>query len=108
MGGFVVVFLMCILCSRLQLPLKIDIIKHPNETDGKSTAVHAKLLAPEDVTIYTYPCIPDYEDMRNEVRSVWNMHVGLLVSPPHLAAAYKVWSREENCQGFTPQLEDGL
>ncbi|CAJ1049360.1 LOW QUALITY PROTEIN: DTW domain-containing protein 1 [Xyrichtys novacula] len=45
----------------LKLPVKIDIIKHPNESDGKSTAIHAKILAPSDVTIYTYPCIPDYE-----------------------------------------------
>lgn len=44
-----------------QLPLKIDIIKHPKESDGKSTAIHAKILASRDVTIYTYPCIPDYE-----------------------------------------------
>ncbi|XP_048188768.1 tRNA-uridine aminocarboxypropyltransferase 1 [Perognathus longimembris pacificus] len=46
----------------VKLPLKIDIIKHPNETDGKSTAIHAKLLAPEFVNIYPYPCIPEYED----------------------------------------------
>ncbi|XP_077569705.1 tRNA-uridine aminocarboxypropyltransferase 1 [Stigmatopora nigra] len=45
----------------VKLPLKIDIIKHPNETDGKSTAVHAKILAPDDITIYTYPCIPEYD-----------------------------------------------
>uniref|UniRef100_A0A3Q3G170 tRNA-uridine aminocarboxypropyltransferase 1 n=1 Tax=Kryptolebias marmoratus TaxID=37003 RepID=A0A3Q3G170_KRYMA len=45
----------------IQLPVKIDIIKHPNETDGKSTAVHAKILAPNDVTIYTYPCIPEFD-----------------------------------------------
>ncbi|XP_062280853.1 tRNA-uridine aminocarboxypropyltransferase 1 [Scomber scombrus] len=45
----------------IKLPVKIDIIKHPNETDGKSTAIHAKILAPNDVTIYTYPCIPEYE-----------------------------------------------
>ncbi|KAM8894751.1 tRNA-uridine aminocarboxypropyltransferase 1 [Spinachia spinachia] len=45
----------------IKLPVKIDIIKHPNETDGKSTAVHAKILAPGDVTIHTYPCVPDYE-----------------------------------------------
>lgn len=50
----------CVLCCA-QLPIKIDIIKHPNETDGKSTAIHAKILAPNDVTIYTYPCIPDFE-----------------------------------------------
>lgn len=52
---------------KVKLPLKIDIIKHPNETDGKSTAVHAKLIAPDDVSIYTYPCIPEYEDKRHEV-----------------------------------------
>ncbi|XP_076027362.1 tRNA-uridine aminocarboxypropyltransferase 1 [Genypterus blacodes] len=45
----------------IKLPVKIDIIKHPNETDGKSTAIHARILAPGDVTIYTYPCIPEYE-----------------------------------------------
>ncbi|XP_042267698.1 tRNA-uridine aminocarboxypropyltransferase 1 [Thunnus maccoyii] len=45
----------------IKLPIKIDIIKHPNETDGKSTAIHAKILAPSDVTIYTYPCIPEFE-----------------------------------------------
>lgn len=51
----------------VQLPLKIDIIKHPNETDGKSTAAHAKLLAPDSVSIYTYPCIPEYEGLDHEV-----------------------------------------
>ncbi|KAM4677287.1 tRNA-uridine aminocarboxypropyltransferase 1 isoform 1-T2 [Discoglossus pictus] len=51
----------------VKLPVKIDIIKHPNETDGKSTAAHAKLLAQEDVTVYTYPCIPEYEDNKHEI-----------------------------------------
>lgn len=46
----------------LQLPLKIDIIKHPKESDGKSTAIHAAILAPDDVSIYNYPNIPDYDD----------------------------------------------
>ncbi|XP_006135114.2 tRNA-uridine aminocarboxypropyltransferase 1 [Pelodiscus sinensis] len=55
----------------VKLPLKIDIIKHPNETDGKSTAVHAKLLASEDVTIYTYPCIPEYEGKKHEIALVF-------------------------------------
>lgn len=53
------------------LPLKIDIIKHPNETDGKSTAIHAKLLAPDFVNIYTYPCIPEYEEKDHEVGSLF-------------------------------------
>uniref|UniRef100_V9KXP5 tRNA-uridine aminocarboxypropyltransferase 1 n=1 Tax=Callorhinchus milii TaxID=7868 RepID=V9KXP5_CALMI len=52
---------------QVKLPLKIDIIKHPNETDGKSTAVHAKLLARDDVNIYTYPCMPEYGDEKHEV-----------------------------------------
>lgn len=45
---------------KITLPWKIDIIKHPKEVDGKSTAIHAALLAPEYVKIYTYPTIPSY------------------------------------------------
>ena len=41
--------------------MKIDIIKHQSESDGKSTCPHAVVLAPDDVTVYTYPCIPDYD-----------------------------------------------
>ncbi|XP_002136980.2 DTW domain-containing protein 1 [Drosophila pseudoobscura] len=48
------------LLPRLGLPLQIDIIKHKKEIDGKSTAVHAAVLAPEHVRIHTYPDIPDY------------------------------------------------
>lgn len=40
--------------------MSIDIIKHKNETEGKSTAVHAAILAPKYVTVYEYPSIPDY------------------------------------------------
>ncbi|XP_067014530.1 tRNA-uridine aminocarboxypropyltransferase 1 [Anabrus simplex] len=45
----------------VKLPLKIDIIKHNREIDGKSTAAHAAVLAPDDVTIYTFPCVPEYD-----------------------------------------------
>jgi hypothetical protein len=45
--------------------VQVDIIKHAREMDGKSTAVHAAVLAPEDVRIFTYPCIPDYDPQEN-------------------------------------------
>jgi len=41
----------------------VDIIKHPCEVAGKSTAVHAAILAPHDVTIYQFPDIPDYTNL---------------------------------------------
>ncbi|KAK4289844.1 hypothetical protein Pmani_037217 [Petrolisthes manimaculis] len=44
----------------VKLPFQIDILKHPKEIDGKSTAVHAALMAPDHVNIYTYPNFPDY------------------------------------------------
>ncbi|KAL5010569.1 hypothetical protein ScPMuIL_012874 [Solemya velum] len=47
---------------RVELPLKVDIIKHPQEVDGKSTAAHAAILAPGHVTVYTYPDIPVYDE----------------------------------------------
>ncbi|KAE9533820.1 hypothetical protein AGLY_008899 [Aphis glycines] len=46
----------------LELPFKIDIIKHSREIAGKSTAIHAALLAPNDVTIYIYPDMPRYTE----------------------------------------------
>ena len=45
-----------------QLPIKIDIIKHVQEIDGKSTAIHAAIVAPEDIRIYTYPDFPEFSD----------------------------------------------
>jgi len=45
---------------KVGLPIKIDIVKHHREVEGKSTAVHAVVLAPEDVTMFTFPHIPDY------------------------------------------------
>lgn len=45
----------------LKLPIKIDIIKHSREIDGKSTAAHAAVLANDDISIYTFPCVPDYK-----------------------------------------------
>ncbi|XP_043269623.1 tRNA-uridine aminocarboxypropyltransferase 1 isoform X2 [Venturia canescens] len=49
---------------RVKLPIKIDIIKHAREIDGKSTAIHAAILAPDDVRIYTYPEFPEF--LKNE------------------------------------------
>ncbi|KAJ2788142.1 hypothetical protein GGI15_000163 [Coemansia interrupta] len=39
---------------QLRLPFKLDILKHAGELDGKSTAVHAKLIAPSDTRLTTY------------------------------------------------------
>jgi len=44
----------------VQLPIKIDIVKHAREVEGKSTAVHAAIIARDDVKMYIYPNIPDY------------------------------------------------
>ncbi|KAK2726316.1 tRNA-uridine aminocarboxypropyltransferase 1-like isoform X1 [Artemia franciscana] len=45
----------------VELPFDVDVIKHPCETDGKSTAVHAAVIAPNNVRILTYPDVPDYQ-----------------------------------------------
>ena len=47
-------------------------MKHPGEIEGKSTAVHAKLLAPDHVNIHIYPDIPDYTKVgHNKTFEVW-------------------------------------
>ncbi|KAF9188160.1 DTW domain-containing protein 1 [Haplosporangium sp. Z 767] len=48
---------------QLKLPIKLDIIKHEQERDGKSTALHAKILAPEDVEVYAWQEMPKYENV---------------------------------------------
>lgn len=51
---------------KVQLPIQIDIIKHQREIDGKSTAIHAAILARDNVNIYTFPDIPDYSSAANQ------------------------------------------
>ncbi|CAH1405039.1 unnamed protein product [Nezara viridula] len=56
-----------VITPRVKLPLPLDIIKHPKEIDGKSTAVHAAIISPEDVNIYIYPSIPNYNELSNVI-----------------------------------------
>ncbi|KAI8052404.1 DTW domain-containing protein [Syncephalis plumigaleata] len=47
----------------VSLPVHLDVIKHSREKDGKSTAIHAKILARDDVTMHSYPDdVPNYPD----------------------------------------------
>ncbi|CAG9534309.1 unnamed protein product [Cercopithifilaria johnstoni] len=48
------------LVPRLELPFHIDIIKHPQEKNSKSTALHCLLLAPSSTTLYESSNVPDY------------------------------------------------
>jgi len=45
----------------LALPIRVEVVKHHAEVDGKSTAVHAAIIAPSSVKIHTYPDIPEYD-----------------------------------------------
>ncbi|KAH0619976.1 hypothetical protein JD844_014457 [Phrynosoma platyrhinos] len=92
----------------VKLPLKIDIIKHPNETDGKSTAVHAKLLAPEDVTIYTYPCIPDYEETKHEIALIFPGPNSILVNDIVLSLQNKCKKNVGNDKDGDSAIEPAL
>lgn len=59
---------------KIQLPVQIDIIKHSKEIDGKSTAIHTAILAPDHVNIYTFPDIPDYSSADEETVSKMKPH----------------------------------
>lgn len=76
--------------------MKIDIIKHPNETDGKSTAIHAKILAPGDVTIYTYPCIPDYDKDKVSCFSTMNDYILYITPLLLMVKIYSLWVLDNN------------
>lgn len=44
---------------RIRLPVRIDIVKHIKEVDGKSTAPHAVIVAPGECRVSIYPNLPD-------------------------------------------------
>ncbi|KAI9030803.1 DTW domain-containing protein [Phycomyces nitens] len=46
----------------VNLPVHLDVIKHERELDGKSTAIHARVIAPKDVSIYSWKSAPTYEN----------------------------------------------
>ncbi|CEP14762.1 hypothetical protein [Parasitella parasitica] len=46
----------------VKLPVHLDVIKHHKELDGKSTAIHARIISPDDVQIHIWPQIPDFTD----------------------------------------------
>uniref|UniRef100_A0A7I4Y552 tRNA-uridine aminocarboxypropyltransferase 1 n=2 Tax=Haemonchus contortus TaxID=6289 RepID=A0A7I4Y552_HAECO len=51
----------------VKLPCDVDIIKHPMEKNGKSSAIHCKIVAPEQTRIFDVPDVYDYgaEDLSN-------------------------------------------
>ncbi|KAI8393472.1 DTW domain-containing protein [Radiomyces spectabilis] len=46
----------------LKLPVHLDVVKHEQELDGKSTAIHARVIANEDVDIYNWQSMPKLEN----------------------------------------------
>uniref|UniRef100_A0AC34GL65 tRNA-uridine aminocarboxypropyltransferase n=1 Tax=Panagrolaimus sp. ES5 TaxID=591445 RepID=A0AC34GL65_9BILA len=57
--------------SSIELPVSIEIIKHPAEKNSKSTAIHCKLIAPNQTRIFDskseIPCFNDSEQFPNTV-----------------------------------------
>ncbi|KAI9250972.1 DTW domain-containing protein [Phascolomyces articulosus] len=45
----------------LKLPVPLNIIKHEQELDGKSTALHSAVIAHDDVKVYSWQEIPEFE-----------------------------------------------
>jgi len=81
------------------LPIKIDIIKHPREIPGKSTAIHAAIIAPVDVKIYTYPDFPEIPN-KEEVRK---NNDNLFSNPSILNWFLTRWMLLSDCFSFSWQ-----
>ncbi|KAI6173003.1 TRNA-uridine aminocarboxypropyltransferase [Aphelenchoides besseyi] len=60
------------LVPTIELPIKIDIIKHFKEQNSKSTAIHCKLLAPNYTRLFgpNDSTIPDYLAEADQINSV--------------------------------------
>ncbi|CAI8001596.1 tRNA-uridine aminocarboxypropyltransferase 1 [Geodia barretti] len=73
---------------RISLPVPVDIIKHSQEVQGKSTATHAVMLAPDNVSIHTYPSLPPFSDPNK----------CLLVFPREGALSVSEWVRQNGTE----------
>lgn len=45
----------------VKLPLELCVVHHPAEKRSKSTAVHAKVLAPDSCNLYEFPDFPEWD-----------------------------------------------
>ncbi|KAI5715692.1 hypothetical protein M8J77_020868 [Diaphorina citri] len=96
------------LVPKVKLPIKIDIIKHERETEGKATSVHAAIIAPDDVNVYIYPHnVPDYSKNNEKIILIYpsktSMELQEYVS--HYNANHTVHSEEtpSNDSNFSKQ-----
>ncbi|KAL7712383.1 tRNA-uridine aminocarboxypropyltransferase 1 [Entamoeba marina] len=103
----------------VKLPINLEVIIHPNESNSRSTALTATILSPEQVNWNVYPDIPKYDpnetlllypgkDAKNLseikditkykkvvcVESVWSK-ANLVSNHPHLKSLQKVVISEE-------------
>lgn len=54
---------------KVHLPCSVDIIKHPMEKNGKSSALHCKIVAPEQTRVFDIPDVHDYRTDTGEERN---------------------------------------
>ncbi|KAG0175206.1 DTW domain-containing protein 1 [Apophysomyces sp. BC1034] len=52
----------------VKLPVHLDVIKHERELDGKSTAIHARVIADKDVDLYSWQNMPS--ELENPERTL--------------------------------------
>ncbi|CAD6190129.1 unnamed protein product [Caenorhabditis auriculariae] len=45
---------------QVELPCAVDIIKHPMEKNSKSSALHCKIVAPNQTRVFDHPNVHDY------------------------------------------------
>ncbi|KAG2224268.1 hypothetical protein INT45_000299 [Circinella minor] len=45
----------------IKLPVPLNVIKHERELDGKSTALHSAVIANDDVKVYSWQEIPEFQ-----------------------------------------------
>ncbi|WKX96971.1 hypothetical protein Q1695_012990 [Nippostrongylus brasiliensis] len=52
---------------QVKLPCDVDVIKHPMEKNSKSSAVHCKIVAPEQTRVFDVPNVYDYREDSSSV-----------------------------------------
>lgn len=74
----------------LQLPISVDIIKHPREKNGKSTALHCLLIAPTSTRLFDAPNVCDYRSAEDRQNTVLSYSYYLLLTGECLSCVWRL------------------
>jgi len=90
----------------LKLPVDLDIVHFPTEKKSKSSALHAKVIAPTETNVYEFPQFPDYRTDLNDVVLLFPSKEAKFIHEVDLKRIKKIVVLDSQWQNTNKMLRD--